>query len=329
MLYGRLIRQGRLRQLELLTLIADCGCIARAAKEACMSQSAATQALAQLELVLGMKLFERHARGIRPTACGQGFISHVREVMARLEQSAEFLASSRQGNTAVLRIGSIPAASYALAAPAISAFHQFHPDVSIELQEDRAVRLISLLNAGGLDVVFCRLPSLLPDSLYFEPVLHDEAMVIASSSHPLRNRAALPIQALQGARWVLPPSGAHLRGIFNSVVLRALPDAELLPLAAVSLPVLEAFLKLPGVVALIPRSLSGGVFASGRVCQLRVSMPVGLAPLGAVHVTDPVPELVQRLLAIARREVAACHQTIRRDKADYQSLREQSAWPAK
>lgn len=278
-----------------------------------MSQSAATQALAQLESVLGMKLFERHARGIRPTASGQGFISHVREIMARLEQSAEFLASTRQGNTAALRVGSIPAASYALAAPVISAFHQFFPDVRIELQEDRAVRLISLLNAGGLDVVFCRTPSLLPRSLHFEPILQDEAMVIASSSHPLCNRPALPIQALQGARWVLLPCSAHLRGVFDNVVLSSLPDAELLPLAAVSLPVLEAFLKLQGVVALIPRSISGGMLAGGRVCQLRVSVPAGLAPLGVVHMTEPVPELVQRLLAIARREGAACNQQIQQD----------------
>lgn len=164
-LAGRLIRQGRLRQLQLLVMVADCGCIARAAKEACMSQSAATQALAQLELLLGIKLFERHARGIRPTEGGRGFISHVREVMARLQESAEFLAASRQGNTMVLRIGSIPAASYALTAPVLSTFHQAHPEVRIELHEDRGVRLIPLLGAGCLDVVFCRMPPLLPKAL--------------------------------------------------------------------------------------------------------------------------------------------------------------------
>lgn len=305
-LAGRLIRQGRLRQLQLLVMVADCGCIARAAKEACMSQSAATQALAQLELLLGIKLFERHARGIRPTEGGRGFISHVREVMARLQESAEFLAASRQGNTMVLRIGSIPAASYALTAPVLSTFHQAHPEVRIELHEDRGVRLIPLLGAGCLDVVFCRMPPLLPKALQFESILDDDAMIVASSTHPLRKRASIPIQALQGANWVLPPAGVHLRDVFDSIVLNALPDAKLLPLAAVSLPVLESFLQLPGSVALIPRSISAGVLAGGRVCRLQVELPARLAPLGAVHVTEQVPDLVQRLLAITRRETSAC-----------------------
>ncbi len=305
-LYGRLIRQGRLRQLQLLVMVADCGCIARAAKEVCMSQSAASQALAQLESVLGIRLFERHARGIRPTESGRNFISHVREVIVRLQQSAEFLAASRHGNTMALRIGSIPAASYALTASVLSTFHQDHPEVRIELQEDRSERLISLLSAGSLDVVFCRMPPLLHKALHFEPVLDDEVMIVASSSHPLRKRSAFPIQALQGANWVLPSAGVHLRDVFDSVVLNALPDAKLLPLSSVSLPVLETFLQLPGSVALIPRSISAGVLAGGRVCQLQVKMPAGLAPLGAVHVTEPVPDLVQKLLATARREIAAC-----------------------
>lgn len=233
-------------------------------------------------------------------------ISHAREVMVRLQQSAEFLAASQQGNTVALRIGSIPAASYALTASVLSTFHQAHPEVRLELQEDRGVRLMSLLSAGGLDVVFCRMPPRLPEMLHFEPVLDDEAMIVASSSHPLCKRAALPIQALRGANWVLPVASVHLREMFDSIVLNALPDARLLPLATVSLPVLETFLQLPGSVALIPRSISASILAGGRVCQLQVVMTAGLAPLGAVHVAEPVPHLVQRLLAIAKRETATC-----------------------
>ncbi|KAB2895761.1 MAG: LysR family transcriptional regulator, partial [Burkholderiaceae bacterium] len=63
--------QGRLRQLHLLVELEDCGSIMRAAEFLHMSQSAATQALAELERILGMPLRERHARGSRLTPAGR------------------------------------------------------------------------------------------------------------------------------------------------------------------------------------------------------------------------------------------------------------------
>lgn len=65
-LYARLARHARLRQLQLLVALQQCGSVLQAAASLHMSQSAATQALAEMERVLGVRLFERHARGIRP-----------------------------------------------------------------------------------------------------------------------------------------------------------------------------------------------------------------------------------------------------------------------
>ncbi|RAS01803.1 molybdate transport repressor ModE-like protein [Cupriavidus alkaliphilus] len=300
-IFGRLIRQGRLRQLQLLVMVEECGSIARAAAELCMSQSAATQALAELERVVGMRLFERHARGIRPTASGHGLISHAREVIVRIRQAAEYLATSKRGTTNALRIGSIPAASYALIAPLLPAFYSRHPDVHIDLAEDTDARLLPVLIGGGLDALFCRTPLQMPAELTFEPLLEDDAIIVAASSHPLSTRAGLAITALDGARWVLPASSVQLRELFDRVVLSALPDAMLFPLSTISLSVLEGFLQQPGAVTLLPRSVSGGLIASGRVRQLDVDITAPLSPLGVVYRAERASELLQVFLSIARQ----------------------------
>nr|WP_328706764.1 LysR family transcriptional regulator [Cupriavidus necator] len=302
-IHARLVRQGRLRHLQLLVMVEDCGSIARAASEVCMSQSAATQALAALERVIGMRLFERHARGIRPTESGRGLISCAREVMARLQQSAEYLAASKRGAISALRIGSIPAASYALIAPHLAAFYGTHPDVHVDLEEDSGARLLPLLIGGGLDALFCRDPRRLPAELMFEPLLEDDAIIVAASSHPLSMVAGLSLAALDGARWVLPPASVQLREMFESIVLGALPNATSFPLSTMSLSVLEGFLQQPGAVTLLPRSVSTGMVASGRVCELDIAITAPLDPLGVVHSTEGAPDLLQAFLSIARQEL--------------------------
>ena len=70
-LFSRLVRHARLRQLQLLLALQHSGSVVKAAQHLDMSQSAATQALAELERVLELRLFERHSRGMRATQAGQ------------------------------------------------------------------------------------------------------------------------------------------------------------------------------------------------------------------------------------------------------------------
>jgi len=301
-LYTRLATHGRLRQLQLLVLIDDCGSIVRAAAHIHMSQSAATQALAELERIVGMKLFERHARGIRSTAAGRALLSAARGAIAGLLESAESLAAISRGATAALRLGAIPAAAHALMSPLLGAFYSAHPDVHLELQEDTGAHLLPMLTAGRLDAVFCRAPQLLPAGFVFEPLLADDVWVVAGSGHALAGRADVPIGALAGARWVLPAINIQLREVFETRVLGALPDAQWFPVSSLSMPVLEGLLQQPGAVALMPRSMSAGLLAAGRVCRLDVALSAPMDPLGVAYREANAALLLQSLLALARSQ---------------------------
>ncbi|WP_137895212.1 LysR family transcriptional regulator [Ramlibacter sp. 2FC] len=304
-LHARLAAHGRLRQLQLLVALEDCGSIARAAEQIPMSQSAATQALAELERVVGMTLFERHARGVRATPAGRALMSAARGAMAGLLDAAESLAALRQGATATLRLGAIPAAACALISPLLGAFYGAHPEVHLELLEDSGARLLPMLTAGSLDAVFCRAPQRLPAGFGFEPLLADEGVVVAAAGHALAGRSALPMAALAGARWVLPTASIQLREVFETVVLAALPQASWFPVSTLSLPVLEGLLHQPGAVTLLPRSMCANLLAGGRVCRLDVAFSAPLAPLGVAYPQAGGSALLQDLLALARRPDAA------------------------
>ncbi len=224
-LYARLARHARLRQVQLLVALQQCGSVLQAAASLHMSQSAATQALAEMERILGVRLFERHARGIRPTLAGQTLVDTARGVLAALEEAAESLAAIRRGAAAALRLGATPAATQAILSPLLAEFYKTEPRVHIDVQEDSSQRLLPLLLNGGLDAVFCREPVLLPASYVFKPLQPDEPVIMASTRHPLAKRRGVALSALKDSRWVLPTATIAVREIFEREVLAALLDA--------------------------------------------------------------------------------------------------------
>ena len=134
-LFSRLVRHARLRQLQLLLALQHSGSVAKAAQHLDMSQSAATQALAELERVLELRLFERHSRGMRATQAGQALIDVARGVMNGLQNATETLAAIRLGANTSLRLGAIPAAAHAILGPLLGRFYALHRQVHVDVQE--------------------------------------------------------------------------------------------------------------------------------------------------------------------------------------------------
>lgn len=303
MLFTRLSRHLRLRHLQLLVVLQTCGSIGRAASHLDMSQSAATQALNELERILGIRLFERHARGIRPTLAGQAMIDTARGVMNALEAVSDSLSEIQAGVSLSLRLGAIPAAASSILAPLLSQFHEERPQVHVAVQERDGPTLLSDLLAGNLDAIFCRQPTLLPDNIVFEPLLEDDAVFVASANHPLINKRKTPLASLSEARWVLPTFNIEVRDVFERVVLPLLPQANWFPVSTKSLPVLGELLSQPGAVGLSPRSMVANLKNACPHAHIDIldvvidHQSMVLRPLGVAYWADTRPEWLLTLLS--------------------------------
>ena len=67
-LLNRLLAKARFRHLQVLVKLAEVGSVRRTAEAIGMTQPGVTQLLADLEALLDVPLFHRHARGVLPTA---------------------------------------------------------------------------------------------------------------------------------------------------------------------------------------------------------------------------------------------------------------------
>lgn len=299
-LFARLAKYLRVRQLQLLLALQQSGSILQAAKKLHMSQSAATQALSELEKVLELQLFERHARGIRATAAGKALIDSATAVMHTLEDTASVLVEISSGAKAALRLGVIPAATYALLSARLTHFYDQHPDVLVDIQEGRGRELLRQLLNGNLDAVFCRPPTPLPSQCRFIPLVIDHAVVVARHNHPLVGRKHVPLEDLRGNRWVLPSHNIAVRDIFETVVRAQIPDATWFPISSIALSVLESLLRQPQALILMPHSILpalGASTAKFAVIDLAVDAQLLAIPsLGVVYTPATVPRLLSTFL---------------------------------
>ena len=93
---------------RLLVAVADAGNISRAAEEIGMTQSGASQAIAQLESSLGFPVFTRERRYIGITALGEQVVEHARNMLSQLNVIRELADRGRNVTRGRIRLASFP-----------------------------------------------------------------------------------------------------------------------------------------------------------------------------------------------------------------------------
>jgi molybdate transport repressor ModE-like protein len=307
--FNRLLARGRLRHLQLLAALADAGSVQRAATLVGMSQPAATQALADLESLLGTELFERHTRGVRLTRFGEAVVPVARNILQALRASAETLSALQAGAQAFLRLGCIPAAASGLLARVLPALATTQPGLRIELIEENTVHLLPELAAGRLDAVFCRRQQDVPAHWRFELLMRDEPVVVAAPAHPLAGKRSIALKELVDLTWILPPRGMGVRDYFERLWSAEATRPVLHPVATTSLAVVLEVLHAGAAVSLMPRSIAQFMVDTGGAVVLRARLAPSLdSPLEGIGLlttglADPpaLEELRIRLRAMTQR----------------------------
>src|SRR6267142_1467361 len=92
---SRLGRRLRIRDLYILSTVVQLGSMAKAARQLAMSQPAVSEAIANLEHILRVRLLDRSPQGISPTIYTGAVLKRSATVFDELQQSVrdvEFLA---------------------------------------------------------------------------------------------------------------------------------------------------------------------------------------------------------------------------------------------
>lgn len=123
----------RLDGIAAFALVVDTGSFTAAAQRLKLSKSAVSAQIQRLEERLGVQLLHRTTRRISATEAGRAYHQHCVRILAEV-QAAELAASAlHREPRGTLRVSAPDTFGWMHVAPAISAFREKFPEISIEL----------------------------------------------------------------------------------------------------------------------------------------------------------------------------------------------------
>jgi DNA-binding transcriptional LysR family regulator len=185
--------------------IAEAGSVRRAAEALNITQPALSRSLNQLEVFYGQPLFERHARGVRPTGFGKRLLSTISRLSRDWELAELELASGGYTDDGILRLNVGPLWTSVALPPIVSQLHRIYPNLVVELNYLTGDSVLNALLEGRIDVTFGGLHSIEHGSgqlLSQEfTTVHDR--VVAHLDHPIHQRRADDYLALHDFPWLI------------------------------------------------------------------------------------------------------------------------------
>ena len=137
-----------LRHLAALEAVARTRSFGRAARELGYTQSAVSQQIAQLERIVGQRLFDRPGgpRRVEPTEAGLLLLGHADAIVARLDAARADMAALAEGAAGTLQVGIYQSVGARLLPALVRRFRAQWPRVGVRVREESsAADLLRLL----------------------------------------------------------------------------------------------------------------------------------------------------------------------------------------
>lgn len=122
-----------LDDLRVLLATAETGSLTSAGKRCGLSTAAVSSALKRLETGLGVRLFERTTRSVRPTVEGEVMIDHARRALDLVFEGQALVRAGSVGLAGTIHITVAAALAREMLARWLAEFGDAHPGIRIEL----------------------------------------------------------------------------------------------------------------------------------------------------------------------------------------------------
>ncbi|HJV80480.1 LysR family transcriptional regulator [Noviherbaspirillum sp.] len=141
-----------LQSLRIFLLVAQTGSLTKAADKACMTLSALSKRIGELERTMDCTLFVRMPRGLELTPAGKELVHHARGVLDTVNRMANDMSDFAIGVRGHVRLWANTSAIIEFLPRDLASFLQEQPLIRISLEEKLSEEIVSALVDGEADL---------------------------------------------------------------------------------------------------------------------------------------------------------------------------------
>ena len=183
------------RRLTYFLTVAELLHFRKAAERLHIAQPALSQQIRRLEDELDCRLFRRDRRRVELTPAGQALLDTGRRALAHLASATEAVRHAADRQNAILRIGFVSPASFAVVPDVLRRLRRAHPNIYLVLREGDTSTLLDEVRHGVLDVAYVRGP-VTASGVRIETLRRESLAVVLPSGHRLARRVRVPVREL-------------------------------------------------------------------------------------------------------------------------------------
>src|SRR5262245_17956824 len=267
-------------QLETLKLFCDVvrlGSISRGAVESGVTQSAASQAIQQLETELDAQLLDRSRRPLQATQEGQAFYAACRALLAGFERARGDLATARQRVEGTVRVAAIYSVGLHDMSRHMQPFMAMHPNARVLLECLHPHKVVEAVLQDEADLGILSYP---PANRALEvlPLREEPMVLVCHPTHRLARRRLTQASDLEGERFVAFDHDLPIRRAIARVLRQAGVRVEVV-MQFDNIETIKQAIAIAAGVSILPRP------AVAKEVGIRM---LGAVPLGIGGLVRPI-----------------------------------------
>lgn len=284
-----------LRQLKCLQMVVEMGNFSRAAARLNTTQPALSQAIRDLEEVLGVRLLDRTTRSMELTEAGRGFHPQAIAGLEEIERAVLMVQDYGRMKRGLVRIAAPPLLAATILPSILARAAKLYPDLEVRLEDVGTEQILERVRSGRADL---GLGTFRPgeEGIESQSVLRDQLMVFLPEGHPLAGCDELQWKDLEGVDFVTLTRDSGLRlyvdAGFEAAGIASRPAREAHQIATVIALALQ--LELAALLPAYARAMTEG----RRMTVRPLSAPVISRELSIIRAASRSQSPASRAIAL-------------------------------
>ena len=202
------LRALTLRQLQCFSVLVQEGHFGRAAQRLAITQPALSNAIKQMEKLLGAELLTRTTHSLALTPVGAEVLARTDFLVNTVDMALRDIESTVRRGRAFVRIGVIPSASGAVAAAVGDFLQEGARELELAWRDAPSTTLLAEVRSGQLDFAVAAITEAPGGGLASVELFRDPLVLVLRRDHPLARREEVRWEAIGSERLVLFESGS-------------------------------------------------------------------------------------------------------------------------